>query len=88
MSDSSSQTEGDHHVARMDLEPDAFHEGEDGYLLDCPECGSTVSIAQIIEEGRCDGTLDAETTEVEGDDEQLQEPGCTAKLSLQLLWKE
>jgi len=73
--------------ARMELEPDALHERENGYFLDCPECGSPVSLIQVIEEGRCTGYLDADVTEGEGDDEELQEPPCTAVLSLDLVWQ-
>lgn len=71
--------------ARMELTPDTIHENE-AISLDCPECGSTVTITQIIEDGHCSGTLDADQTEVVDDDEQLQEPGCTAELSLELVW--
>jgi hypothetical protein len=70
---------------RMALEPDALHEGEEEPYLDCPECGSPATITGIIEEGRCTGYLDSEVTEVE-DGEQLQDPACTAKLSLELVW--
>ena len=87
MSDESSGAGSSEAEARMELEPDALHEGEDGYFLDCPECGSAVSLPQIIEEGRCSGALDADVTEVEGDDQQLQEPTCTAVLSLDLVWE-
>lgn len=82
MSDDSSENE-----ARMELEPDALHEGDNGYSIDCPECGSTVSLARIVEVGRCTGHLESEETEVEGEDEQLQDPNCTAALSLELVWK-
>jgi len=73
--------------ARMELDPDTLHEGDSGYALDCPECGATVTLPQIIEEGRCTGSLDADTTEVEGDGEELKEPACTAVLSLELVWE-
>jgi len=87
MSDESSGPGSSDGEARMELEPDALHEGEDGYYLDCPECGAAVSLPRIIEKGRCSGSLDADVTEVESDDEQLQEPGCTAVLSLDLVWE-
>ncbi len=86
MSDDATE-HGSSEEARMELEPDALHEGENGYFLDCPECGSPVSLIQVIEEGRCTGFLDADVTEVEGDGEQLQEPACTAVLSLDLVWE-
>ncbi|MGM0592612.1 MAG: hypothetical protein ACQETI_13500 [Halobacteriota archaeon] len=74
-------------VAQMELEPDAIHEGDRGYYVDCPECGSPVRLAQIIEKGRCTGYLDADATEVEVDDELSRSPVCTAELSLELVWK-
>jgi hypothetical protein len=73
--------------ARMELDPEAVHQQSDGYYLDCPECGSPVSLVQIIEVGRCTGSLDADETEVEGDDTELQDPQCTAALSLELVWE-
>jgi len=87
MSDDGSSSEPNGDGARMRLEPDAIHEGDDAYALDCPECGSTVSLVRIIETGRCTGHLESEATEVEGDDEQLQDPNCTAELSLELVWE-
>jgi len=86
MSDDSPE-HGSSDEARMELEPDALHERESGYFLDCPECGSSVSLTQIIEEGRCTGYLDADVTEVEGEAEELQDPACTAVLSLDLVWE-
>lgn len=80
--DESTGTDG----ARMTLEPDAVHEGEEEPYLDCPECGSQATFVQIIEEGRCDGYLAGEDTETE-DGEQLRDPACTAKLSLELVWE-
>jgi len=71
----------------MELEPDALHEDETGYYLDCPECGASVTLPQILDEGRCSGYLDADVTEVEGDDEELKDPACTAVLSLELVWQ-
>ncbi|MFB6179020.1 MAG: hypothetical protein ABEI77_04770 [Halorientalis sp.] len=73
--------------ARMDLTQDTVHESEDGYYLDCPECGSPVSIGRIVEIGRCSGTLDPDVTEVDAADQQLKEPECTAELTLQLIWE-
>lgn len=70
--------------ARMKLEPKAIHEVEDGIHVDCPKCGSTVSIVQLVNEGRCTGRLDGETTEAP-DDTEPQE-GCNAELSLELVW--
>lgn len=73
-------------AARMVLEPDAVHKGDEEPYLDCPQCGSQVSFTQIIEEGHCTGYLEGEGTEVE-DGEQLEGPGCTADLSLELVWE-
>ncbi len=85
MSDSSETAESD--AARMELGPDAVHEGdEEGPYVDCPQCGSPVTLTQIIEEGRCTGTLESETAEVEADDDQIQQ-GCNAELSLELVWE-
>ena len=72
--------------ARMELEPDALHEGDEEPYLDCPACGSPVTFTQIIEEGRCTGYLDADVTETD-DGEQLEDPACSAKLSLELVWE-
>lgn len=87
MSDDSSHPAESSNAARMQLDSDALHEGDGGYAIDCPECGSFVTLARIVETGRCPGSLDADVTEVEDDDEQLQEPGCTAELSLELVWE-
>lgn len=84
MTDSHSEntdTEG----SRMKLEPDALHESDDGIYIDCPQCGSNVSFAHIVNEGRCTGVLDDEVTETE-EDTQLQER-CNASLSLELVWE-
>ncbi len=78
-------TEGSTDGARMMIEPDAVHESGGQIFLDCPQCGSNISIVQVVNEGRCTGTIDKEFTEVE-DDTQLQE-GCNAKLSLELVWE-
>lgn len=74
--------------ARMQLGPDTVHEDESGPSLDCPQCGATVSLLQIIEEGHCPGTLEADDAEVETDDEQPVQGGCGAKLSLELVWED
>lgn len=74
--------------ARMQLGPDAVHEGENEPQIDCPQCGSTVSLVHIIEEGRCPGTLGPEDAEVEDEVEQPQYGECNAKLSLELVWEE
>lgn len=74
--------------ARMQLGPDAVHEGDSGPSLDCPQCGATVTLVQIIEEGRCPGYLDEDDAEVEGDDEQPVQGGCNAELSLELVWED
>ncbi len=67
----------------MELEPDAFHEGDEGFYVDCPECGSPAYLTDVIEKGRCRGYLgDPETTE-----NVDQEPTCSAELTLELVWE-
>jgi len=66
---------------------ETIHEGDGEQFLDCPQCGSPASLTQIIETGRCTGQLDAEETETYAEDQQLQETGCTADLSLELVWE-
>lgn len=73
-------------AARIELEPDAVHEGDGEVFLDCPQCGSSVSLTQIIEEGHCSGRLDADVAEVQEEDTQLQDSACTANLALELVW--
>lgn len=85
MSDASDES-GGRAAARMMLEPDALHEGDGEPYVDCPECGSPTTFTGIIEEGRCSGYLDASVTET-SDGEQLRDPACTAKLSLELVWE-
>ena len=83
MSDASDASD----AARMVLEPDAVHEENGEPSIDCPQCGATVTLTRIIEEGRCTGYLDADVAEVEAEEgEELQE-GCNAELSLELVWK-
>lgn len=86
MADHDSTAESDTDAARMELTPDGLHESAEGYALDCPECGSTVSVHRIVETGRCSGTLDADHTETTGEDRQIRDPECTAELSLELVW--
>ena len=74
-------------AARMMLEPDAVHEEDGGPSIDCPQCGATNTLVDIIEQGRCSGVLDDDMAEVESEDERLEE-GCGAKLSLELVWAE
>ena len=74
-------------AARMMLEPDTIHEEGGGPSIDCPSCGATVTLVDIIEEGYCTGQLDDDVAEVEAEDEQLQERGCGAELSLELVWE-
>ncbi|WP_208023486.1 hypothetical protein [Halorussus pelagicus] len=70
-------------AARMELEPDAVHEGEGGYYFDCPECGSPATIDNIIEEGRCNGYLNEQ---VEGVDVDMATVSCSARLQLELAY--
>ena len=87
MADDASHSDARPEGARMELTPDTVHEEDDGQFLDCPACGSPVSVTQIIEIGRCTGDIDAEDTETVDHDQQLQQPGCTAELSLELYWE-
>ncbi|MFC6837445.1 hypothetical protein [Halomarina ordinaria] len=83
MSDETSGTdEHDAESARMELGPDALHESDEGYSLDCPECGSPASLIDIVEHGRCRGYL-----ENEGREDTDRAPDCTAELSLELVWE-
>lgn len=90
MADDSSRTNELSDGARMPLEPDAIHETDDGYAIDCPECGAAVSLIEVVETGRCPGYLDAdaaETAEAQDEPTELKGSGCTAKLSLELVWE-
>ena len=86
MSETPSDETGRPEGSRMMLEPKTIHETDDGVYLDCPQCGSNVSIVQIVTEGHCTGMLDGDIAETE-DDTQLQEEGCNAQLSLELVWE-
>ena len=72
-------------VARMELEPDAWHEGDEGLYVDCPECGSPAYVSDIVEVGRCTGYLGDDV-----DEESAEDVGgfCTAKLSFELTWTD
>lgn len=85
MSDTPTEESGRPEGSRMLLEPDTIHEEEGGIVLDCPKCGSTISIEQIVNEGRCDGSLSDEMAETE-DDTQIED-NCNARLSLELVWE-
>jgi len=87
MSDDTSGSGEPAEGARMALTPETIHEGDGEQFLDCPQCGSPASLTQIIETGRCTGQLDAEETETYAEDQRLQETGCTADLSLELVWE-
>ncbi|WP_224270503.1 hypothetical protein [Haloprofundus salinisoli] len=67
-------TTGWEEAGRMELNPDAFLEAEDGYAIECPECGSQTPFMRIAETGRCDG--------YRGDTVQ-----CSALLRVELAWK-
>lgn len=77
-------------AARMMLEPDAVHEGEDELYLDCPSCGSPAPIELVVEEGHCLGYIDGDVAESErvGEHEPVRDVDCTADLSLELVWSE
>lgn len=84
MADPESDTDSSE-AARMELEPDAFHEEGEQLSVDCPQCGATVSIMHIAEEGRCPGYVDEEQKEGEG--EVPRDDGCGANLSFELVWE-
>lgn len=87
MSDSSDSAESDD-AARMELGPDAIHEGDQiGPYIDCPSCGASLPLAHVIEEGECTTRLDAEAAEVETEDEDLNTTGCGAQLRVELVWE-
>ena len=71
-------------AARMDLEPDAWHQTDEGnYYIDCPECGSPATLMNVVGHGRCNGYLDDRKRETEIDETATS---CTAKLSLELVY--
>ena len=70
-------------AARMELNPDALHESDSGYFLDCPECGSPATVENIVEHGRCNGYLDEQ---VEGVDFDVENVSCSAVLQLELAY--
>ncbi len=70
--------------ARMELEPDAWHQNDEGdYYLDCPECGSAATLMNVVEHGRCNAYLDQERGETEVDEGSMD---CGAQLSLELVY--
>ncbi|AHG00645.1 hypothetical protein HALLA_19480 [Halostagnicola larsenii XH-48] len=71
-------------VARMELEPDAWHQNDDGnYYIECPECGSAATLMNVVEHNRCNGYLDQLEAETELDEGAMD---CTAKLTLELAY--
>jgi hypothetical protein len=78
-------SEHDEEEARMALGPDAWHEGEDGVYVDCPECGSPAYVMDVAETGRCTGYQGEDV-----DEENAEDVGgfCTAKLSFELVYRE
>lgn len=73
--------------ARMTLGPDAILKNEEGVALDCPACGTTVTVMQVIEDGHCPNCLDEDDVEVDENAGQ-RGPECTADLTLELVWQE
>ncbi|WP_129114220.1 hypothetical protein [Halegenticoccus tardaugens] len=59
-------------AASMFVGPDELREEDEGYVLECPACGTTTRLVRIVETGRCAGY------ETEMD--------CTARLAVELLW--
>jgi len=74
--------------ARMTLGPDAILRDEDGIALDCPACGTTVTVMQVIENGHCPNYLDEDDVEVEENAGRVRGPECSAELSLELVWED
>jgi hypothetical protein len=72
-------------AARTVLEADALHEGTEGAYIDCPECGSPAYLADIVTIGRCTGYQDES---VDGENAEAVGEFCTAKLSLELVYRE
>jgi len=70
----------------MMIEPDSLHEGEDGIYLDCPKCGSNVSLGRIVSTGRCSNSVDGEVTDA-AEGPHSSEGDCDARLSLELVWE-
>ncbi len=68
-------------AAYTELTPDAWHQTDEGYYIDCPECGSAASLMNVVTHGRCNGYLDQQEAETELDEEAFD---CTAKLWLEL----
>lgn len=77
--------ESDAGAVRMELEPDAIHEGEEGLYVDCPECGSPAIVTDVVRGGRCTGYRDEAV-----EDREAEDVGdfCTAKLALELSWRD
>lgn len=71
-------------AARMDLDADAWHQTDDGtYYIDCPECGSAASLANVFTHGRCNGYMDQRESETDLDEQRMD---CSAKLSFELAY--
>ncbi|WP_324760583.1 hypothetical protein [Haloarcula montana] len=85
MADQASKSDDRTDGSRMMIEPDSVHEGEDGIFLDCPKCGSNVSIGRIVSTGRCSNSIDGEKDAVQGDDSSADD--CDAHLALELVWE-
>ena len=71
-------------AARMELGPDAWHQTDDGFYVDCPECGSAATLSNVVAHGRCNGYLDDQEGETDLDEASMS---CTAKLSLELVYR-
>lgn len=78
--------ESDREATRMELGPDAFHEADDGIAIDCPQCGATVPLMFVVNEGKCPNALDPDEVEVESDVTSPQDVECNAELGLELVW--
>lgn len=68
-------------AAYTELTPDSWHQTDEGYYIDCPECGSVATLMNVVEHGRCNGYLDRQEAETEPDEAAMD---CTAKLWFEL----
>ncbi|RQG94693.1 hypothetical protein [Natrarchaeobius chitinivorans] len=68
-------------AAYTELTPDSWHQNDEGYYIDCPECGSAATLSNVISHGRCNGYLDQREGETELDEQRME---CTARLWFEL----
>ncbi|MFC4436129.1 MULTISPECIES: hypothetical protein [Natrialbaceae] len=68
-------------AAYTELTPDAWHQEEGNYSIDCPECGSKATLMNVVKHGRCNGYLSKHEADTELDTQPMD---CTAKLWFEL----